>query len=151
MKCQKTNLKKLWSHTYLLLPLSGRFDATNRTNEKNIIVEMWLHRTNVEYWMTDYMCANFKLKLGKICINATTLFVCSWLDSLQWASASSFTRFLEHTQPRTTDGRTPLDEWSVRSRDLYLTTHNTHNRKMSITPVAFEPKSQQAISRRPTP
>jgi len=30
---------------------------------------------------------------------------------------------------RTTLGRTPLDEWSARRRDLYLTTHNIHNRK----------------------
>jgi len=27
--------------------------------------------------------------------------------------ASSFLRFLDHTQRRTTDGRTPLDEWSA--------------------------------------
>ena len=39
--------------------------------------------------------------------------------------ASSFTRFLDHTQRRTTVGRTPLDEWSPRRKDLYLTTHNT--------------------------
>ena len=25
----------------------------------------------------------------------------------------------------TTPGRTPLDEWQARRRDLYLTTHNT--------------------------
>jgi len=30
--------------------------------------------------------------------------------------------FLDHTQRRTTAGRTPLDEWSTRRRDLYLTT-----------------------------
>ena len=29
----------------------------------------------------------------------------------QWARASSFMRFLDHTQWRTTVGRTPLDEW----------------------------------------
>ena len=29
----------------------------------------------------------------------------------------------------TTFGRTPLDEWSARRRDLYLTIHNTHNRE----------------------
>ena len=51
-----------------------------------------------------------------------------WRDSPQWARASSFTRFLDHTQRRTTVGRTPLDEWSARRRDLYLTTHNTHNK-----------------------
>ena len=32
---------------------------------------------------------------------------------------------LDHTQRHTTVGRTPLDEWSVRRRDLYLTSHNT--------------------------
>jgi hypothetical protein len=46
----------------------------------------------------------------------------------QWARASSFLRFLEHTQRRTTVSKTPLDEWSARHIDLCLTTHNTHNR-----------------------
>ena len=40
--------------------------------------------------------------------------------------------FLDHTQLRSTIGRTPLDEWSARRRDLYLTTHDTHNRQISI-------------------
>ena len=53
--------------------------------------------------------------------------------------ASSFLRFLDHTQRRTTVGRTSLDEWSARRRDLYLTTHNTHNRQTSMPPVGFEP------------
>ena len=54
----------------------------------------------------------------------------------QWPS--SFTRFLDYAQPRTTIGRTPLDEWSARRRDLYPTTHNSHN-KHSCPPVVFEP------------
>jgi len=32
--------------------------------------------------------------------------------------ASSFLRFLDHTQRRTTVGRTPLDEWSARRRGV---------------------------------
>ena len=45
------------------------------------------------------------------------------------------------TLRRTTLGRTPLDEWSAWRRDLYLTTHNTHNRQTSMPPprVGFEP------------
>ena len=43
------------------------------------------------------------------------------------------------TQRRATVGRTPLDEWSIRRRDLYLTTHNTHNRQTSMPRVGFEP------------
>ena len=55
-----------------------------------------------------------------------------WRDSSQWARASSFTRFLDHTQWRATLGRTPPDEWSARGRDLYLTTHNSHNWETSM-------------------
>ena len=46
-----------------------------------------------------------------------------------------FTITLRHS----TLGRTPLDEWSARRRDLYLTTHNTHNRQTSIPLAKFEP------------
>ena len=53
--------------------------------------------------------------------------------------AFSLMRFLDHTQQRTTVGRTPLDEWSARRGDLYPTTHDTHNRQTSIPPVGFEP------------
>ena len=53
--------------------------------------------------------------------------------------ASSFFRFLDHTQRRTTAGRTPVDERSARRRDLYLTTHNIHNRQTSMPPAGFEP------------
>ena len=60
--------------------------------------------------------------------------------------------FLDHTQRHTTVGRTPLDEWSARRRDLYLTSHNTHNRQASIPPRwDSNPRSQQASGRRPTP
>ena len=53
---------------------------------------------------------------------------------LRWAITSSFMRFLYHAQRRTTVGRTPLDEWSARRRDLYLPTRNTHNRQTSMPP-----------------
>ena len=46
-----------------------------------------------------------------------------------------FTITLRHT----TIGRTPLDEWSARRTDLYLTTHNTHKIQTSMTPAGFEP------------
>ena len=53
--------------------------------------------------------------------------------------ASSFLRYLDHTRRRITVGRTLLDEWLVRRRDLYLTTHNTYNRKTSMPTGGFEP------------
>jgi hypothetical protein len=46
----------------------------------------------------------------------------------------------DHTHLRqTTLGRTPLDEGSARRRDLYLTTHNTHKRQVSMPPAGFKP------------
>jgi len=76
---------------------------------------------------------------------------CFWRNSPQWAIASSFTRFLDQTQRRTTVGRTPLDEWSARRRDLYLITNNTHNRQTSIPSVGFEPAISAGDRRRPNP
>jgi hypothetical protein len=35
--------------------------------------------------------------------------------------------------------RTPLDEWSARHGDLYLTTQNTHNRQTSMAEAGIEP------------
>jgi len=51
------------------------------------------------------------------------LFCFLWRCSPTRAMASPFLRFLDHTQRRITVGRTPLDEWTTRRRDLYLTTH----------------------------
>ena len=56
-----------------------------------------------------------------------------------------FLMFLDHTQRRTTVGRTPLDEWSARRRDLYLTPHNTHNRQTSMLPVVSEPTISEGV------
>ena len=39
-----------------------------------------------------------------------SVFFSSGVTTSQWAMASSFERFLDHTQRRTTVGRTPLDE-----------------------------------------
>jgi hypothetical protein len=39
----------------------------------------------------------------------------------------------------TTIGRAPLDEWSARRRELYLTIYDNQNRQTSMAPVEFEP------------
>ena len=53
------------------------------------------------------------------------------------AGASSLRRF-SLTLTHTTLGKTPLDEWSARRRDLYLTPQNTHKR-YPCPPAGFEP------------
>jgi len=67
------------------------------------------------------------------------LIVCFWRNSLRWARAPSFTRFLDHTQQRTTVGRTPRtsDQLVAETSTWQHTTHR--------------PQSQQASGRRPTP
>jgi hypothetical protein len=62
-----------------------------------------------------------------------------WRCGPTLAMASSFARYLDPAPRHTTFGRTPLDEWSARRRDLYLTTHNTQNGQTSVPPVWFEP------------
>ena len=62
-----------------------------------------------------------------------------WLCDPSRVMVSSFLRFLDHTQRSATVGRIPLDEWSARRRDPYLTAHNTHNRQISMPLVVFQP------------
>jgi len=83
----------------------------------------------------DHLHANNKK------VSAETLIKCSFFgrDSPQWARVSLFTRFLDHTQRRTTLCRTPLYERSARRRDLHLTTHNAHNVQTIHDPAGFEP------------
>ena len=70
-------------------------------------------------------------KLGTCCLNLRRLMSYIYMEH-------PFLMFLDHTQRRSTIGRTPLDEWSARRRDLYLTTYDTHNRQISMPPVGFE-------------
>jgi hypothetical protein len=55
-----------------------------------------------------------------------------------------------HSARRITHGRTPLDEWSVRRRDLCLATHNTHKRHTHPCPRRdSSPQSQHTNGSRP--
>jgi len=62
----------------------------------------------------------------------------------------SLSRLHDHTQLKhTTLGRTALEEWSARRRDLYLTSHNTHKREKTMSPAGFEikfPASERAAA-----
>jgi len=50
----------------------------------------------------------------------------------------SYRRFMI-TLRHTTLDKTPLDECSAPRSDLYLTTHNTHNRQTFVLPAGLEP------------
>ena len=104
-----------WGSQLLSFPL-GRYEdsTTDETAEPSChVLSIWLFINHIYFFL--------------------------WRCGPTRATASSFIRFLDHTQRRTAVGKTPLDEWSARRRDLYLTTHNTHNRQTSMPPVGFEP------------
>jgi len=44
--------------------------------------------------------------------------------------------------------RAPRDQWSVRRRNLYLTTHNIHERQTSTPQQDSNPQSQQTSGRK---
>jgi hypothetical protein len=65
-----------------------------------------------------------------------SIFLIAWLPLV--AKALLIVESSRSHSRHTTLGRTPLDEWSARRRDLYLTTHNTHKRQTSMPPAGFE-------------
>jgi len=78
------------------------------------------------------------------------IYIPLWRCGQTLAMVSSLLRFLDQTQRRITVGRTPLEVWSARRRDLYLTTHNSHN-KHPCPRWDSNSRSQQASGRRQTP
>jgi hypothetical protein len=49
----------------------------------------------------------------------------------------TWSHLMTHTH---TLGRTPLDEWSARRRDLYLTKFSTYKRETSLSPLGLGPE-----------
>jgi len=146
------NFTLLWREVVLmrtmyLAPCSNRLRNTSnysnaRSNSSHTkIRRMWFHLWDVFHGtyhiktLKHRLCGNSGKEQRALCKYSLSF----WRDSPQWARASSFTKFLDHTKRRITYGRTPLDEWSSRRRDLYLTTYNTHNRQTSMPPVGLEP------------
>ena len=125
----------------VILLNSPSYEKTNSSQINHLKNRKVTFQSHTKYFLIQ------TVKMGHL------IFYFLWCCSPTWALASSFSmRFLDHTQPRTTVGRTPLDEWSARYRDLYLTTHNTHNRQTSMPPPwDSNPRSQQASGRRRTP
>ena len=124
-------------------PHSGYSVAEHMQQVTNYILIQLLHvtvRAPVASTFRGTMCmkdAHFNFHIYTVHLD--TFFFLLWHCDPMRVMASSFLRFLDHTQRRTTVGRTPLDERSARRRDLYLTTRNTHNEQTSMPAVGFEP------------
>jgi len=50
------------------------------------------------------------------------------------------------THTHTTLGRTPLDDGSALRKDLYLTTHNTHKRQISMSPGGIQTRNPSKLA-----
>ena len=123
------------------------------TQKKNLPIQKLL-KTEIQIFVTSlvviYCVVILKggnASLAKMLYHVIFFFL--WRCDPTPVMASSFLMFLDHTQQRTTVGKSPLDEWSARRRDLYLTTHNTHN-KHPCPWWDSNPRSQLASGRRPT-
>jgi len=106
---------------------------------------VWCNNQEKYHWTTTAVAPWNPLDIRESVHRDTTMKVTNkmhffflWRCDPTRVMASSFLMFLDHTQRRTTLGRTPLDKWSARRRDLYLTVHNTHNRQISMPSVGFE-------------
>ena len=119
---------------------------------KFVDITLWLHTSaifviigikqflqNIKSFLNSFFAPNFTPVAPGVHWLSSYMPFFLWRCDPTRVMASLFLRLLDDTQRRTTVGRTPLDEWSARRRDLYLTTHNTHNRQTSMPPVGFEP------------
>ena len=132
-------------HLYTRLHVSALQSHHQASTEEQIHIRFFVQLGSQEFTVLKYYCLRCMVKLKllelkwiSVCCNKLKYFFL-WRCDPALVMASSFLRFLDHTQRRNTIGRTPLDEWSVRRRDLYLTTHDTHKRQTSMPPVGFEP------------
>jgi len=73
------------------------------------------------------MCSNLRSGL----LNAKVLYIAIYPGGPATPLCRGFTMTIRR---HTTLGRTPLDEWSGRRRDLYLITYNTYKRQRSTPP-----------------
>jgi hypothetical protein len=71
------------------------------------------------------------IQRGTYVIISLSLSLPLWRCDQTRVMASSFLKLLDHTQRRTTVGRTPLDEWSARRRDL-LPDNTQHSQQTNI-------------------
>jgi hypothetical protein len=85
------------------------------------------------YWYRHYNCVNMDLYLYMDV--KRELFSPMVQQHLVGQGLLIIEASRSHSFRHSTFGRTPLDEWSARRRDLYQTTHNTHKRRTSMPPV----------------
>jgi hypothetical protein len=72
----------------------------------------------------------FRRKFSRFPLVSSFFFLSLWRCGPTRAMASLLLRFIDHTKRHTTVGKSTLNEWSARRKDLYLTTHKTLKRRV---------------------
>jgi len=85
-----------------------------------------------------------------ICRRATLETLNVFYRCLQQPPVGQSLLVIEDSWSHSTFNGNPLDEWSARRTELYLTT-NTHKRQISMLRRVSNPQSQEESGRRPTP
>ena len=165
MKSMKLGIYEMDTHTQHS-DLVSTFTIFGKLKCEIMISAWWLHLslcllistselvhqccTETEYYSHYWICNTKNAPWVTMTRDETCKFSFFWHNSPQWARASSFMRFLEHTQWRTTVGRTPLDELSARRRDLCQ--HTTLTRDKHPCPQwDSNPQSEQVSGCKPMP
>ena len=124
----------------LLIPLPHPSKRSSHVNNSKLQTQQIFWRGwegNVyNYCKKDYINSQ-----GTLCSTCRLLFPMA-LGSDSGSSPPHNVASRSHSDK--THGRTSLDNWSDRRRDLYLTTHNILERQTSILQWDSKPESQQA-------
>jgi hypothetical protein len=91
-----------------------------------------IRKTAAEYQRESHGRFTYTICGSVVAWNTEDFFFLLWLTA-PWGPRPPHYRGFTITLRHTTLGRTPLDEWSARHRDLYLTTHNKHNTNIHAT------------------
>ena len=131
--------------------LSGMQGGTSTMHTRQSSVQNNKYQVSHKYSCFSWWCARSRPKHVEKRNKHTEKTRFLWRCGPTRAMVSSFTRFLDHTQPPITVGRNPPDEWSSRRRDFYLTTQHSTTDRHPCPRRDSNPQSQQASGHRPTP
>jgi hypothetical protein len=133
----------LYIYTYKYYEQEGvSQDAVEKNGDENSSSDEMSE--NGEYFETsgaEELSYNASLIVANLYINL-------WHDCSQWATTSSLIEASRSHTPHSVGFVRTSGQFDA--LDLYLTTHDTHNRQTSMAPVGFDPPSQQAGGCRPT-
>jgi hypothetical protein len=143
-------LPEQWKES-IIVPIYKKGDKTDCSNYRGISLLSTTYKIlsnillskltpSAEEIIGDHQCGSRRNRSATDLIFCIRLFFSNGSTAPWGPRPPHFSRLHDHTLFRHIRlGRTPLDERPARRRDLYLTTHNNHNRQTSMPYAGFEP------------